>query len=179
MSILNHIYKKVKWYRYRPCVAQMVGRGIALLFHDRGTRRGWMVSSTPRPHFTPGKDPVPILQEAGWGPGPVWTGGKSRTHRDSIPDRPAHHRLLYRLSYPAHKSNLYLSLIPKYLMLNCWTNFFEKFCCLFFTLWSNGHWQCVDWNGRFERPASFDTLVLAYQTTRCKPWSPHRHENWI
>ena len=25
-----------------------------------------MVSSTPRPHFTPGKDPVPILQEAGF-----------------------------------------------------------------------------------------------------------------
>ena len=33
--------------------------------------------------------PVPILQEAGWAPGPVWTGGKSRPHRDSIPDRPA------------------------------------------------------------------------------------------
>ena len=48
-----------------------------------------MVSSTPRPHFTPGIDPVPILQEAGWAPGPVWTGGKSRPHRDSIPDRPA------------------------------------------------------------------------------------------
>ena len=48
-----------------------------------------MVSSTPRPHFTPGKDPVPILQEAGRAPGPVWTGGKSRPHRDSIPDRPA------------------------------------------------------------------------------------------
>ena len=29
-----------------------------------------MVSSTPRPYFTPGKDPVPILQEAGWAPGP-------------------------------------------------------------------------------------------------------------
>jgi hypothetical protein len=27
----------------------------------------------PRPHFTPGKDPVPIVQEAGWAPGPVWT----------------------------------------------------------------------------------------------------------
>jgi hypothetical protein len=25
-----------------------------------------VVSSTPRPHFTPGKDPEPILQEAGW-----------------------------------------------------------------------------------------------------------------
>jgi len=70
--------KKVKWSRYRPGVAQRVGRGIALLLHDHGTRRGWVVSSTPRPHFTPGKDPVPILQEAGWAPGPVWTGRKSR-----------------------------------------------------------------------------------------------------
>jgi len=49
----------------------------------------WVVSSTPRPHFTPGKDPAPIVQEAGWAPGSVWTGGKSRSHRDSIPDRPA------------------------------------------------------------------------------------------
>ena len=31
---------------------------------------------------------LPILQEAGWAPGPVWTGGKSRPHWDSIPDRP-------------------------------------------------------------------------------------------
>ena len=61
-----------------------------------------MVSSTPRLHFTPGKDPVPILQEAGWAPGPVSTGGKSRPHRDSFPDRPARSQSLYRLSYPAH-----------------------------------------------------------------------------
>jgi len=47
-----------------------------------------VVSPTPRPHFTPGKDPVPIVQEAGWAPGPVWKGGKSRPHRNSIPDRP-------------------------------------------------------------------------------------------
>jgi len=47
------------------------------------------LSSTPRPHFNPGKDPVPILQQAGWAPGPFWTGGKSRPHRDSIPERPA------------------------------------------------------------------------------------------
>ena len=80
--------KNVKLSRYRPGVAHRVGRGIALLFHDRGTRRGWVVSSTPRPHFTPGKEPVPILQEAGWAPGLVWTGGKSRPHRDSIPERP-------------------------------------------------------------------------------------------
>ena len=76
-----------------------VGRGIALLFHDRGTRKGWVVSGTPRPHFTPGKDQVLILQEAGWAPGPVWRGGKSRPHRDSIPESS---QSLYRLSYPAH-----------------------------------------------------------------------------
>ena len=77
-NVPSTVKKKVKWSRYRPSVAQRVGRGIALLFLDRGTRRGWVVSSTPQPHFTPGKDPVPILQEAGWAPGPVWTGGKSR-----------------------------------------------------------------------------------------------------
>ena len=97
---LKFILKKVKWSCYRPGV----GRGIALLFHDRSNRRGWVVSSTPRPHFTPRKHPVPILQEAGWAPGPVWTGGKTRPHRDSIPDCPAHTQSLYRLSYLAHLS---------------------------------------------------------------------------
>ena len=92
----------LKWSRYRPGVAQRVVRGIALLFHDRGTRRGWVVSSTPRPHFTSGKNPVPILQEAGWAPGSVWTGGKSRPHRDSIPHRPARSQSLYWVSYRAH-----------------------------------------------------------------------------
>jgi len=60
--------------------------------------------SAARPSRTlpPGKDPVPILQEAGWAPGPVWTGGKSRPHRDSIPDCPARCQSLYQLRYPAH-----------------------------------------------------------------------------
>jgi len=105
-SVVNNIFDliiiMVKWSCYRPGVAQRVGRGIALLFHDRGTRRGGVASSTPRPHFTPGKEPVPFVQEAGWAPGPVWTGEKSRPHRDSIPDRPAHSQSVYRLSYPAH-----------------------------------------------------------------------------
>ena len=51
----------------------------------------------------PGKDSVPILQEAGWSPGLVWTGGKSRLHQDSIPDRPARSPSLYQLSYPAQR----------------------------------------------------------------------------
>jgi len=41
-------------------------RGIALLFLDHGTKRGWVVSVTPRPLCTPGKDPIPILHEPGW-----------------------------------------------------------------------------------------------------------------
>ena len=35
-----------------------------------------MVSSTPLQLFTPGKDPVPVLQEVEWAPRPVWTGDK-------------------------------------------------------------------------------------------------------
>jgi hypothetical protein len=65
-----------------------------------GTRRGWGVSVTPRPLFTPGKDTVPIVQEAGWAPGPVWTGTENLapTRIRSL-DRPASSQSLYRLSY--------------------------------------------------------------------------------
>ena len=62
-----------------------------------------MVSSTPRPHFTPGKDPVPILQETGWAPGPVWTGAENLvpTGIRSQTVQPVA-QSLYRLSYPGH-----------------------------------------------------------------------------
>ena len=50
---------------------------------------GCRLSNTPWPHFTPGKDPLPIVQESGWATGPVGTGEKSSPHRDSIPDRPS------------------------------------------------------------------------------------------
>ena len=30
-----------------------------------------------RGRFTPGNDPVPIVQEAGWAPGPVWKGAEN------------------------------------------------------------------------------------------------------
>ena len=50
----------------------------------------------------PEKGPVPIVQEAGWAPGPVWTDRKSRPTGIRYPDRPARSQSLYRLSYPAH-----------------------------------------------------------------------------
>jgi hypothetical protein len=39
--------------------------------------------------FTPGKHSVLIVHETGWALGPVWTGGQSRPHRNSILDLPA------------------------------------------------------------------------------------------
>jgi hypothetical protein len=57
----------------------------------------------PRPYLTPGKDPVPILQEAGWASGPVWTGAENLAPIGiRSPDRPARRQSLYRLRYPAH-----------------------------------------------------------------------------
>ena len=57
----------------------------------------------PRPLFTPGKDPVPIVQEAGWAPGPVWTGAENLAPTGiRSPDRPGRSQSLYRLRYPAH-----------------------------------------------------------------------------
>ena len=83
-------------------MAQRGSRGIALPFNDHGTRRGWGVSVTPRPFLTPRKDPVPIVQEAGWAPGPVRTGVEnlSTTGIRSL-DCPALSQSQYRLSYPA------------------------------------------------------------------------------
>jgi hypothetical protein len=46
--------------------------------------------STPRSgHFTPRKDPVLIVWEAGWAPGTYWTVRKSRCVWGSNPNRPA------------------------------------------------------------------------------------------
>jgi hypothetical protein len=36
--------------------------------------------------FTPGKDPVSIVQEVGWAPGPVWIGAENLTpHQRTFP----------------------------------------------------------------------------------------------
>jgi hypothetical protein len=95
--------KKVVCSHYRPGVAQRVGRGIALHFHDRGTRTGWVVSSTLRPHFTrPGKTRYRRLGgtqgQSGWVENLVPTGIQSRTIQ------PVRCQSLYQLSYPDHNT---------------------------------------------------------------------------
>jgi hypothetical protein len=54
-----------------------VSGGISQLFLNLGTRRGCVVIITPRPPLPPGKDRVPILQEAGWAPEQVWIGAEN------------------------------------------------------------------------------------------------------
>jgi hypothetical protein len=64
---------------------------------DRG---GW---TTPCPsHFTPGRGQVSIVQGAGWTSGPAWTSMENLAPTGvRSPDRPAHSKSLYRLSYPS------------------------------------------------------------------------------
>jgi hypothetical protein len=68
---------------------------------------GVVVNSTPRPLYPRERDPVPIVQDAGWAPGPVWTYAKNLAFTGiRSPDCPARSESLYRLSYrgPAKKT---------------------------------------------------------------------------
>jgi hypothetical protein len=61
------------------------------------------------------KDPVRIVQKAGWVPEPVWTGAENLAPTGiRSPDRPARSESLYRLRYPAliysHKILYYVNL---------------------------------------------------------------------
>jgi len=96
-----YIYIKVKFSCYRPGVAQRVGRGIALLFHDRGTRRcgqqhapaALYPRESPGTHFTGG-----------------WVGPRAGLDGRKISSSPGFDpgasspvtQSLYRLSYRAH-----------------------------------------------------------------------------
>jgi len=94
---------------FEPCIVispfhrpwRPLGRVEVYLYSvfDLGTRRGWEVSVTPRPHLTPWKDPVPIVQEAGWASGPVWMGAENLAPTGiRSEDRPARRQSLYRLA---------------------------------------------------------------------------------
>jgi len=53
---------------------------------------GW----PPRPdRFTPGNEPIPTVQEAGWAPQPVWMGAENCSPTEiQSPDHPAHRQTL-------------------------------------------------------------------------------------
>ena len=67
---------------------------------------GW---STPRPgRFTPRKDPVPTVQEAGWAAGPVWKGAGNLAPPGLDPRtvQPVASRYI-DWAIPAHKNQFY------------------------------------------------------------------------
>ena len=87
---------------YRPRGSLRESRGIALLFScNLGAlgRGGW---STPRPgRLYPGKNQVPIVQEAGWALEPVWIGAENLAPTGiRSPDLEARSESLYRLRQP-------------------------------------------------------------------------------
>jgi hypothetical protein len=62
---------------------------------------GWMVKTTLWPPYTQEKDPMLIVQKAGWAPRLVWAGAENLTSCGirSL-DRPSRSESLYRLSCP-------------------------------------------------------------------------------
>ena len=82
----------------------------------------------PQPHLTTGKDSVPIVQEAGWASGPVWTGAENLAPTGiRFTDCLAHRQSLYQLRYLVH---WYLSYKLQKLR-NCLIpgTSIELFCC--------------------------------------------------
>ena len=79
-------------------MAQRMGRGIALLLHDSGTRRGEWSAARPGRTLSPRKTRYPLYRRLG---GPQGRSARAE-NLNSIPDRPALSQSLYRLSYPAH-----------------------------------------------------------------------------
>ena len=82
-------------------MAQSVGRGLALLFLDRGTRRGEWSAARPGRTLPPGKTRYPFYRRLGGPQG--WSGRAENLAPAGIgsPDRPARSESLYRLRYPS------------------------------------------------------------------------------
>jgi hypothetical protein len=72
-------------------------------FFNFGARWGYVVNEIPQLLYPREIYPVPIVQEAGWVPGPVWKNAENLTPTGiRSPDRPAHCESLYQLSYPRY-----------------------------------------------------------------------------
>jgi hypothetical protein len=91
----------------------------------------WSASQPGRP-LPPGKEPpVPIVQEAGWAPEPVWAQRLEEKSSASVggtnPGRPVHSQTLYWLSYPAPKNtDGLLEILCRWILRNRHTRSFES-----------------------------------------------------
>jgi len=70
--------------------------------------------------FTPRKDPIPIVQEAGWAPGLVWIGVENLAPTGiRCPDLPACSKSLYQVQYPGPNSLEDLALNAQKFTISC------------------------------------------------------------
>jgi hypothetical protein len=84
-------------------------RGIAVFCFNLGSRWWWVVNAMPWQLYPlpPERDPVPIEQEVGWAPGPVWMGAVNLALTAiRSPDSQARSELLCRLRYPSPRRHL-------------------------------------------------------------------------
>ena len=92
--------------------------------------------------FTPGKDPLPIVQEAGWAPGPVRTGAENlASYRDSIPGLSSSQRVAIPTELPGPRSETNISL-PKTKQLR----YYKKTCNC--PLWMRWHPESFGQEGK-------------------------------
>ena len=69
-----------------------------------------MVNAAPRPLCAWKWGPIPIVQETGWAPGPVWANAEIIALTGTRPpDRPTRSESLYRLSYTVPRVTVYRS----------------------------------------------------------------------
>jgi hypothetical protein len=101
---------KLKLSQYKPWRRLGERRYSSYSYSTSALHGGEWSGSRPGRAWAPRKGPpVPIVQEAGWAPEPVWT---QRLEEKSLsplpgieprsPGRPARSQILYWLSYPAH-----------------------------------------------------------------------------
>ena len=151
---------------------------------------GEWAAARPGRTLPPEKDPVPIVQEAGWAPGPVWTGGKSRPHRDSIPDRQARSQRLYNSIQNSLAHTITVEQLSEALR-------YKPQCRGFYTRWGHGNFfmamvlpATLSYCGSNQPLTEISTrdicwgkggrgLTLLPSSTECFSWSwsfrPHYH----
>ena len=71
-------------------------------------------ASRPGRSLPPGKDTVPIVQDAGWAPGPVWTSAENLAPPQGFDPLTLQFAAspLYRVRYPAHIARLSSPFLP-------------------------------------------------------------------
>jgi hypothetical protein len=76
MQNLYCLWNNCKCHPHKTLQGRWHGRrGAALCMLNLGAGRAWVVNTTCQNRFAPREwFPAPVLLDAGWAPGPVWTG---------------------------------------------------------------------------------------------------------